>query len=72
MASYLENLMKEAKQSAKTWKKSYDASADITPGANARAVAANKADASQVGQFIGALAQGRRYDDKTGKQIKKK
>jgi hypothetical protein len=26
----------------------------------------------EAGQFYGALLQGRRYDDKTGKQIKKK
>ncbi len=26
----------------------------------------------EAGQFYGALLQGRRYDDKTGKQIKKR
>jgi hypothetical protein len=72
MANYLENLMKEAKQSAKAWKKATDASGDITPGANARARAANSAYDNQKGQFIGALVQGRRYDDKTGKQVKRK
>jgi hypothetical protein len=72
MASYLENLMKEAKQSARAWQKSYNASADINPGADARAIAANKASDEQIGQLIGALVQGRRYDDKTGKQIKRK
>ena len=72
MANYLENLMKEAKQSAKAWKKATDASGDITPGANSRARAANSAYDNQKGQFIGALVQGRRYDDKTGKQVKRK
>jgi hypothetical protein len=72
MPNYLENLMKEAKQSAKAWQKSYNASADIKPGADARAIAANKASDEQIGQLIGALVQGRRYDDKTGKQIKRK
>jgi hypothetical protein len=72
MASYLENLMKEAKQSAKAWKKATDASGDIMPGADARAAAANAAYDSQKGQFIGALVQGRRYEDKTGKQVKAK
>jgi hypothetical protein len=72
MANYLENLMKEAKQSAKAWKKATDASGDITSGANARARAANSAYDNQKGQFIGALVQGRRYDDKTGKQVKGK
>lgn len=64
--------MKEAKQTAKAMQKSYNASADIKPGANARARAADKASDSQVGQFIGALVQGRRYDDNTGKQVKGK
>ena len=72
MASYLENLMKEAKQSAKAWKKATDASGDIMPGADARAFAANNAYDAQKGQFLGALVQGRRYEDKTGKQIKAK
>jgi hypothetical protein len=72
MASYLENLMKEAKQSAKAIKKSYDASADVKPGADARANAANQARTEQIGQFVGALVRGRSYDDKTGKQTKAK
>jgi hypothetical protein len=72
MASYLENLMKEAKQTAKAVQKSYNASADIKPGANARANAANQARTEQIGQFVGALVRGRSYDDKTGKQTKAK
>jgi hypothetical protein len=72
MASYLENLMKEAKQSVNAFQKSFNASADIRPGADARANEANKVSAEQVGQLIGALVRGRSYDDKTGKQIKRK
>ena len=72
MASYLENLMKEAKQSVKAAQKSYNASADIRPGADARANEANRATVEQVGQFVGALVRGRSYDDKTGKQVKVK
>jgi hypothetical protein len=72
MPNYLENLMKEAKQSAKAWKRATDASGDIKPGADARAAAANAAYDNQKGQFLGALVQGRRYEDKTGKQIKGK
>ena len=70
--SYLDNLAKEVGQTASAWKKSFNASADITPGANARARAANKNYDAQKGQIFGALLQGRRYDDKTGKQIKAK
>jgi hypothetical protein len=65
-------LRKEAKQTAKAMKKSYNASADVKPGANTRARATNKASDAQIGQLIGALVQGRRYDDKTGKQVKGK
>ncbi len=64
--------MKEAKQTAKAVQKSYNASADIKPGADARARAASNASENQVGQLIGALVQGRRYDDKTNKQVKAK
>ena len=64
--------MKEAKQTAKDVQKSYNASADIKPGDNARARAASNASENQIGQFIGALVQGRRYDDNTGKQVKAK
>jgi hypothetical protein len=70
--SYLDNLAKEIGQTASAWKKSFNQSADITPGANARAAKANKAYDAQKGQVFGALLQGRRYDDKTGKQVKAK
>jgi hypothetical protein len=71
-ASYLDNLAKELGQTASAWKKAFNQSADIYPGADARAYAANKNYDAQKGQFLGALLQGRRYDDKTGKQIKAK
>jgi hypothetical protein len=56
----------------KAWQKSWDASSDITPGANARARAANKNFDAEKGQLVGAIFRGRNYDNKTGKQIKKK
>jgi hypothetical protein len=70
--SYLDNLAKEVGQTASAWKKAFDASGDYNPGANARARAANQNYEKQKGQIFGALLQGRRYDDKTGKQIKAK
>jgi hypothetical protein len=70
--SYLDNLAKEVGQTASAWKKAFNASADYNPGANARARSANKNYDAQKGQVFGALLQGRRYDDKTGKQIKAK
>ena len=66
--SYLDNLMKEVKQTASAWKRAGDASGDIMPGANRRARAANKAYDAQKGQLIGALVQGRRYG-KGGRQV---
>jgi hypothetical protein len=69
-ASYLGNAVKEVKQFGSAWKKAMDASGDIMPGANARARAANKNQDAQMGQALGAVLQGRRYDS-SGKQIKK-
>jgi hypothetical protein len=54
----------------KAWQRANNASADITPGANARARSANKNQNAQMGQALGAVLQGRRYN-KAGKQIKK-
>lgn len=64
---YFGNLFKEAGQFANAWRKSFDASADWRPGADARAAAANKKEREAQGQFLGALLQGRRYNKK-GKQ----
>ena len=86
MASYLENLMKEAKDLKKarnkTSKNSFKGSTyppnDMAEGGKGREFYQNKANAArqnqdaQLGQMIGALLQGRRYENKTGKQIKKK
>jgi hypothetical protein len=51
---------------------------DMATGGKGREFYQDKANAArqnqdaQLGQMIGALVQGRRYEDKTGKQIKKK
>ena len=81
---YLDNLMKEAKDFNKARKKtsenSYKGSTyppnDIAGGGKGREyyqgqanVARNNQD-EQFGQMLGALIQGRRYDNKTGNQIK--
>ena len=86
MASYLENLMKEAKEfnraRNKTSEYSYKGSTyppnDMANNAKGREYYRAQASNSrqnqdaQMGQMLGALLQGRRYDDKTGKQIKRK
>ncbi len=55
----------------RAYKKAVDASGDIMPGANARARNANKNYDAEKGQLMGAILQGRKYNNKTGKQIKK-
>jgi hypothetical protein len=55
----------------RAYKRASDASGDIMPGANARARAANKNYDAEKGQLVGAILQGRKYNNKTGKQIKK-
>lgn len=49
-----------------------DAGLDNTPGANARARAANKYYDAEKGQLVGAILRGRNYDNKTGKIIQGK
>ena len=86
MASYLENLIKEAKQYANARNKTGENSAKgssyppnvAADGGKGReyysalANAARKQEDSAFGQMFGALLQGRRYDDKTGKLVKAK
>jgi hypothetical protein len=86
MASYLENLMKEAKQYKNARNKtgmnsskgsSYPPNVMAEGGKgreyySAQASAARKQEDSALGQMLGALLQGRRYDDKTAKLIKAK
>jgi hypothetical protein len=69
--NYLGNAIKEVKEYGKAYKKADKASLSVTPGANARARSANANERAQRGQALGAVLQGRRYDNKTGKQIKK-
>ena len=86
MANYLENLMKEAKQYAKARSntsmnsskaRTYPPNemADNGKGREYYGSMANdsqKIEDEQFGQMFGALLQGRRYNDKTNKQIKQK
>ena len=69
--NYLSNAVKEVKEYGKAYKKADKASLSVTPGANARARAANKNERAQMGQALGAVLQGRRYTN-AGKQIKGK
>ena len=84
--SYLDNLMKEAKDFKNAREKRSENSSkgstyppnDMAEGGKGReyyseqANAARKYEDAQLGQMIGALLQGRSYDNKTGKQVKRK
>ena len=84
--SYLDNLIKEAKDFKKarnnTSKNSYKGSTyppnEMAEGGKGREYYAAQANAArnyqdeQFGQMIGALVRGRSYDNKTGKQVKRK
>ena len=70
MANYAQNLAKEAKQFGTAWAKAWGAGGEVGPGTDARANKLRKKQDDAMGQFFGAALQGRRYDDKTGKQIK--
>ena len=67
--SYLENLIKEAKQSFKAYQATGEMSQKSGPGTDERANRLRRKEDKQHGQLFGALIQGRRYDDKTGKQL---
>ena len=73
--SYLENLMREAKQTAGRASNAVDKALQSDYEKKYNRKIGNKIGSSnvgeQVGQFIGALVQGRRYDDKTGMQVSK-
>lgn len=69
--SYAKTVAGAAADFGSAWKDAFNKSADPTPGANARARAANKRQNEEQGQFLGAILQGRKYNNKTGKQIKK-
>ena len=70
--SYIKNVGSALKEVGSAYQKAVNASGDIKPGADARAHKANHKYDSEKGQLMGALLQGRRYDNKTGKQIKPK
>jgi hypothetical protein len=69
--SYTSNLAKEVKQYAVSWSKTNEMSNKVGPGTDAKANKMAAKKNKDFGQLLGAVLQGRRYDDKTGKQIKK-
>jgi hypothetical protein len=70
--SYLDNLRKELGQTFRAYQATGEASQKPGPGTDARANMLRRKEEKQFGQLFGAALQGRRYDDKTGKQVKAK
>jgi hypothetical protein len=78
--SYLDNLKKELSQksqasdklSAAKYKATYGTMGIKNPADKVAATKAAKSNDNALGQLFGAVFQGRRYDDKTGKQVKAK
>ena len=68
--SYLDNLQKELGQTAKRSSNALDKFLLGNRKTNIKIGSSNIKE--QVGQLAGAVVLGRRYDDKTGKQIKAK
>jgi len=68
--SYLDNLQRELGQTAKRTSNALDKFLLGNRKTNIK-IGSSKVK-EQVGQLAGAVLQGRRYDDKTGKQIKAK
>jgi hypothetical protein len=69
-SNYFGNVGKEAKQWFDAYRKTSEATGEVGPGTDARASRLSKKEDKAGGQLWGAVLQGRRYDDKTGKQIK--
>ena len=70
MANYIQNAAKEVKQFGSAWAKAWQASGEVGKGTDARANMLRRKQDKAMGQLAGAVLQGRRYDDKTGKQVK--
>jgi hypothetical protein len=70
MANYGQNLGKEVKQLGSAWLKAWQTGGEVGKGTDERANMLRRKQDKALGQLAGAVLQGRRYDDRTGKQIK--
>ncbi len=64
VSNYVGNVKKETVELAKAYLKATEAQNEVGPGANQASARANKKQQEAQGQFLGALLQGRRYDNK--------
>ena len=70
VGSYFKNVGKEAKDFVRTWSQGVDANSMVGPGTDKKASELRVQQDKELGQLVGAVVQGRRYDKK-GNQIKK-
>jgi very-short-patch-repair endonuclease len=70
--NYFQNIAKEINDVYQASRRTQEMSNTSGPGTDSAATALRKKQTKQEGQLWGALLQGRRYDNKTGKQIKPK
>ena len=70
-SSYLGNIGKEFAQFGRAYIATGEASQKSGPGTDERANMLRRKQDKAMGQLFGSVLKGRRYDDKTGKQIKK-
>jgi len=64
IGAYASNVIKEAKDLGKAYMAADEAQNEVGPGANKASARANKRQKAEQGQFLGAVLQGRRYDNK--------
>jgi hypothetical protein len=70
--NYFENIAKEINDVYQAGRRTQEMANTSGPGTDTEANRLRRKQTKQEGQFWGALLQGRRYDNKTGKQIKAK
>lgn len=70
--NYFENIAKEINDVYQANRRTREMSNTPGPGTDAAANVLRGKQTKQEGQLWGAVLQGRRYDNKTGKQIKAK
>ena len=66
--SYLSNLGKEASEFGRAYMAADEAQNAVGPEAAKKSAAANRRQKAEMGQFLGALIQGRRYNKKGQQQ----
>jgi hypothetical protein len=70
--NYFENIAKEINDVYQANRRTQEMSNTSGPGTDSAATALRAKQTKQEGQLFGAILQGRRYDNKTGKQVQAK